>query len=167
MALNEAPVSLLSIVGALVLDVSHQRDSWLGLARARCRFLSGGALWYTTTAHKRYRVQREASSAMNALLMDNLQGIRQITQFSRQSHEDTRFAQRADLIGRWLALNPSCAPGQITVPRCNSSARSAPHSCCGSAACGSSTAKMQVGQLIAFMLYAGMFFYEPIGRLHA
>ena len=26
--------------------------------------------------------------------------------------------------------------------------------------------QMEVGQLVAFMLYAGMFFYEPIGRLH-
>jgi len=26
--------------------------------------------------------------------------------------------------------------------------------------------RMEVGQLVAFMLYAGMFFYEPIGRLH-
>jgi ABC-type multidrug transport system fused ATPase/permease subunit len=26
--------------------------------------------------------------------------------------------------------------------------------------------EMEVGQLVAFMLYAGMFFYEPIGRLH-
>src|SRR5256885_6855940 len=40
--------------------------------------LALGAIWYTTTAHKRYRMQREASSAMNALLMDNLQGVRQI-----------------------------------------------------------------------------------------
>src|ERR1044072_2236932 len=29
--------------------------------------LAGGALWYTLTAHRRYRVQRQASSAMNSL----------------------------------------------------------------------------------------------------
>src|SRR5215510_13735062 len=40
-------------------------------------FLAGGALWYTLTAHRRYRLQRRASSAMNALLHDNLAGIRQ------------------------------------------------------------------------------------------
>ena len=32
---------------------------------------------------------------MNALLMDNLQGVRQIKAFSRQTHEDERFAKRA------------------------------------------------------------------------
>src|SRR6202020_292755 len=58
--------------------------------------LAGGALWYTLTAHRRYRGQRQAASAMNALLMDNLQGVRQIKSFSQESHEDTRFASRAD-----------------------------------------------------------------------
>src|SRR5436305_2254746 len=58
--------------------------------------LVAGALWYTLTAHKRYRVQREAASAMNALLMDSLQGVRQIKAFGRQTHEDERFAARAD-----------------------------------------------------------------------
>lgn len=46
--------------------------------------LVAGALWYTTTAHHRYRQQREASSAMNALLMDNLQGI------AKSRHSDAR-----------------------------------------------------------------------------
>src|SRR5438874_6276818 len=32
--------------------------------------LAGGALWYTLTAHRRYRLQRRASSAMNSLLHD-------------------------------------------------------------------------------------------------
>src|SRR5262249_36077440 len=40
--------------------------------------LIAGALTYTLTAHRRYRLQRRAASAMNALLHDNLSGIRQI-----------------------------------------------------------------------------------------
>jgi ABC-type multidrug transport system fused ATPase/permease subunit len=65
--------------------------------------LAGGALWYTLTAHRRYRAQRRASSAMNAFLMDSLQGVRQIKAFGRQKHEDERFASRADDCGkaRW------------------------------------------------------------------
>src|SRR5437879_4159246 len=47
-------------------------------------FLAAGALWYTLTAHRRYRLQRRASSAMNALLHDNLSGIRQIRSFARE-----------------------------------------------------------------------------------
>ncbi|PYK46320.1 MAG: ABC transporter ATP-binding protein, partial [Verrucomicrobia bacterium] len=46
-------------------------------------FLAGGALWYTLTAHRRYRLQRRAASAMNSLLHDNLSGIRQIKSFVR------------------------------------------------------------------------------------
>src|SRR5690242_8575719 len=53
--------------------------------------LAAGAMWYTLTAHRRYRAQREASSAMNALLMDNLQGVRQIKAYGQQAHEDARF----------------------------------------------------------------------------
>src|SRR4030081_3605806 len=54
-------------------------------------FLAGGALWYTLTAHRRYRLQRRASSAMNSLLHDNLAGVRQIKSFVREREEHTRF----------------------------------------------------------------------------
>jgi len=47
--------------------------------------LVAGALWYTLSAHRRYRRQRQAIGAMNALLMDNLQGIRQIKAFGTRT----------------------------------------------------------------------------------
>src|SRR5438270_3594112 len=53
--------------------------------------LAAGALWYTLTAHRRYRLQRKASSAMNSLLHDNLPGIRQIKSFVREREEHRRF----------------------------------------------------------------------------
>src|SRR6058998_3784246 len=59
-------------------------------------FLAGGALWYTLTAHRRYRLQRRASSAMNALLHDNLSGIRQIKSFVREREEHGRFNSVSD-----------------------------------------------------------------------
>jgi ATP-binding cassette subfamily B protein/subfamily B ATP-binding cassette protein MsbA len=160
---EQGTVALLSIIGALVL--MFHTSVILGLVSlVPVPFLIGGALWYTTTAHKRYRVQREASSAMNALLMDNLQGIRQIKAFGRQSHEDTRFAGRAHdlregtlvVMRAWANYGPAMQffgafgtalvlwVGGVQVIH----------------------GKMEVGQLIAFMFYAGMFFYEPIGRLH-
>jgi ABC-type multidrug transport system fused ATPase/permease subunit len=160
---EQGTVALLSIIGALVL--MFHTSTILGLVSLiPVPFLIGGAMWYTTTAHKRYRVQREASSAMNALLMDNLQGIRQIKAFGRQKHEDTRFAGRADdlregtlvVMRAWASYGPAMQffgafgtalvlwVGGVQVIH----------------------GKMEVGQLIAFMFYAGMFFYEPIGRLH-
>jgi ATP-binding cassette subfamily B protein len=160
---EQGTVALLSIIAALVLMFhSSAILGWVSLIPVP--FLVGGAMWYTTTAHKRYRVQREASSAMNALLMDNLQGIRQIKAFGRQSHEDTRFAGRADdlregtlvVMRAWANYGPAMQffgafgtalilwVGGVQVIH----------------------GKMEVGELIAFMFYAGMFFYEPIGRLH-
>ena len=160
---EQGTVALLSIVGALVFMFLYSPVLAL-VALIPLPFLIGGALWYTLTAHKRYRLQREASSAMNALLMDNLQGIRQVKAFGRQDHEDQRFAQRADelrsgtlvVMSAWSWYGPAMQfvgafgigmilwVGGIQVLH----------------------GKMEVGQLVAFMLYAGMFFYEPIGRLH-
>src|SRR5712691_11838029 len=63
--------------------------SFVGLAPLPV--LAGGALWYTLTAHRRYRLQRRAASAMNSLLHDNLSGIRQIKSFVREPEEACRF----------------------------------------------------------------------------
>src|ERR1017187_5184557 len=160
---EQGTVAVLSIVAALVL-MSRASGTLTLVSLIPVPFLIGGALWYTLTAHKRYRLQREASSAMNALLLDNLQGIRQIKAFSRQPHEDERFAQRADDLRRgtlvvmrvWAAYGPAMqffgALGVGLVLWFG----------------GAQViqGKMEVGQLVAFMLYAGMFFYEPVGRLH-
>src|SRR3954465_3683757 len=41
------------------------------VAVAALPVLAAGAMWYTLTAHRRYRLQRKASSAMNSILHDN------------------------------------------------------------------------------------------------
>src|SRR4051812_32223028 len=92
---EQGTVSILSIVGVLAILFSTNATLAL-VALIPLPILAGGALWYTLTAHKRYRAQRLASSAMNALLMDNLQGVRQIKAFAREAHEDDRFATRAN-----------------------------------------------------------------------
>jgi ABC-type multidrug transport system fused ATPase/permease subunit len=160
---EQGTVAVLSIAGALVF-MFLSSPVLAGVALIPLPFLVGGALWYTLTAHKRYRLQREASSAMNALLMDNLQGIRQIKAFSRQTHEDARFAGRADELRRGTLVVmrawANYGPGMQFV---------------GAAGIGLvlwvggvqvMNGPMEVGELVAFMLYAGLFFYEPIGRLH-
>ena len=78
-------------------------------------FLAGGALWYTLTAHRRYRLQRRASSAMNSLLHDNLSGIRQIKSFVREREEHARFNSVSDQLRHatlvvmrvWAVYHPS------------------------------------------------------------
>ena len=125
--------------------------------------LALGALWYTLTAHRRYRRQREASSAMNAILMDDLQGIRQIKAYGRQVHEDERFADRAEnlrqgnlgIMRAWASYNPAmsffAALGTVLVLWFGGKAVMA--------------GGMTPGELVGFLFYL-MLFYEPVARLH-
>src|SRR5881296_325079 len=79
---EQGTVAVLSVVG--VLGFMFCRNPTLAaVALIPLPLLTAGALWYTLTAHNRYRAQRQASSAMNALLMDNLQGIRQIKAYDQ------------------------------------------------------------------------------------
>ena len=125
--------------------------------------LALGALWYTLTAHRRYRRQREASSAMNAILMDDLQGIRQIKAYGRQMHEDERFADRAEnlrqgnlgIMRAWANYNPAmsffAALGTVLVLWFGGKSVMA--------------GEMTPGELVGFLFYL-MLFYEPVARLH-
>ena len=126
-------------------------------------FLAGGALWYTLTAHRRYRLQRGAASSMNSLLHDNLSGIRQIKSFVREREEHMRFNQASDALRRatlvvmrvWALYNPSMylfgSLGVLLV-----------------VAVGTQdilSKAIQLGDLGAFLLLSG-FLYEPVGKLH-
>ncbi len=159
---EQGTVAILSIVGVLVL--LFYSDARLAcIALVPLPILAGGALAYTLTAHQRYRVQREAASAMNALLMDNLQGVRQIKAFDRQSHEDARFAQRADDLRKgslgimrvWALYSPAmsfaASLGTALVLWVGG----------GFVMSG----RITLGELFAFIVYLGLF-YEPVARLH-
>jgi ABC-type multidrug transport system fused ATPase/permease subunit len=100
---------------------------------------------------------------MNALLMDNLQGIRQIKAYGHQEHEDQRFAERA------AALRE----GTLSVMRVWANYSPAMSF---AAALGSALVlwigggfvlegKMKIGELVGFLFFLALF-YEPIARLH-
>jgi len=159
---EQGTVAVLSVAG--VTAFLFYLDPTLALvAMIPLPLLATGALWYTLTAHRRYRAQREAASAMNALLMDNLQGIRQIKAYGQQAHEDTRFAQRADDMRQGML-------GVMRVWATYSPAMSF------AAALGSGLVlwvggrmviqgTMTLGELVGFLFFLALF-YEPIGRLH-
>ena len=159
---EQGTVALLSVVGVLgFLFYTNPLLAWMALVPVP--ILAGGALWYTLTAHKRYRAQRQAASAMNALLMDNLQGVRQIKAYGQQAHEDGRFAQRADDLRR----------GTLGVMRAWANYSPAMSF---AAALGSGLVlwvgarlvlegSMTLGALVGFLFFLGLF-YDPIGRLH-
>ncbi len=159
---EQGSVALLSVVGVLII-LFWSDPVLAAVALAPLPLLAGGAVWYTVTAHRRYRVQRLAASAMNALLMDNLQGVRQIKAFGREPHEERRFAERADALRHGtLGIMRAWAlysPGMSLV-----------------AALGTGVVlwvggrqvlagSMSLGQLVGFLFYLALF-YEPVGRLH-
>ncbi|MDG1889953.1 MAG: ABC transporter ATP-binding protein [Verrucomicrobiota bacterium] len=160
---EQGTVAVLSVAGVLAF-LFAMNPTLTGVALIPMPLLMGGALIYTLTAHRRYRRQREAASAMNALLMDNLQGIRQIKAFCQQSHEDRRFSDRSHalrlgslgIMKAWAIYSPSMAfatslgtglvlwlGGRMVIQ-----------------------GQMTVGDLVGFVLFLG-FFYEPIARLHS
>lgn len=159
---EQGTVAVLGLMAVIVIML-FTNPLLTAVALVPLPILLGGALWYTLTAHRRYRKQRIASSAMNALLMDNLQGVRQIKAFGREPHEDQRFAKRADdlrvgtlgVMRVWATYSPAMTfagslglglvlwigGGQVLAGR------------------------LTLGQLIGFMFYLALF-YEPISRLH-
>jgi len=159
---EQGTVALLAIVGVTAIMFTTN-PILAAVALVPLPILTGGALWYTLTAHHRYRTQRAAASAMNALLMDNLQGVRQIKAFGREEHEDSRFADRADNLRKgtlgvmrvWAAYSPAMsfagALGTGLVLWVGGRQVLAD--------------KMTLGQLVGFTIYLGLF-YEPVTRLH-
>jgi ATP-binding cassette, subfamily B, bacterial len=125
--------------------------------------LVAGALTYTLTAHRRYRLQRRASSDMNALLHDNLAGVRQIKSFVREKEEHARFNRVSDQLRQatlvvmrvWAIYSPSMsmfeAIGALFVLGFGSHAVL--------------TGSMQIGDLVAFLMLTA-FLYDPLSRLH-
>jgi len=159
---EQGTVAFLSVIGVLIILFSTNA-TLAAVALIPLPILAGGALWYTLTAHRRYRAQRRAASAMNALLMDNLQGVRQIKAFGREPHEDARFARRADdlrestlgVMRVWAMYSPAmsfaAALGMGLVFWIGGRMVLA--------------GLMTLGELVGFIFYLALF-YEPVARLH-
>src|SRR3989449_11753444 len=93
--IEQGVVAVLQVV--IVLSVMFYFNAKLALlALIPFPFLIAGALTYTLTAHRRYRLQRRAASNINALLHDNLAGIRHIKTFAREREEHGRFNRASD-----------------------------------------------------------------------
>ena len=160
--LEQGVVAILSVIGVAAF-LFHMNATLALVAMSPIPVLAGGAMWYTLTAHRRYRKQREASSAMNALLMDNLQGVRQIKAFSRQAHEDERFSKRAgDMRSAQLGIMRIWAVYGPTMGFAGAAGFALVLWVGGSLAIAG---KMTSGELVGFLLFLHMF-YAPIGQLH-
>lgn len=161
--IEQGLIALLQLfgVGIILFRIDPLLAAW---SLAPIPFLAAGALYYTLTAHPRYRVQRKASSAMNSLLMDHLQGMRQIKTYAWLEEGARRFEKVAHevrtaslgIMKAWALYSPAMAWF------------AAVGTCLVLWVGGRSVleGKMAVGELVTFLLYVGMF-YEPVSRLHS
>src|SRR6266566_2337120 len=160
--IEQGVVAVLQVV--IVMAVMFYLNTKLALlALAPFPLLTAGALAYTLTAHRRYRLQRRAASAMNALLHDNLSGVRQIKSFVREKEQHGRFNRVSDQLRHatlvvmrvWAIYSPSMsmfeAFGAVLVLGFGSRAVLA--------------GGMKIGDLVAFLMLTA-FLYDPISRLH-
>jgi len=160
--IEQGVVAILQVI--IVITVMFYLNVKLALfALVPFPFLIAGALAYTLTAHRRYRLQRRASSDMNALLHDNLAGVRQIKSFVREKEEHARFNRVSDqlrhatlvVMRTWAVYSPSMsmieAIGALLIVGFGSHAVL--------------TGAMQIGDLVAILMLTA-FLYDPISRLH-
>src|ERR1700693_425432 len=160
--IEQGVIAILQVL--IVIAVMFYFNAKLALlALAPFPFLIAGALTYTLSAHRRYRLQRRAASAMNALLHDNLSGVRQIKSFARENEEHARFNRASNQLRHatlvvmrvWAMYSPSMsmleAFGAVIVLAFGSHAVL--------------TGGMQIGDLVAFLMLTA-FLYDPASRLH-
>jgi ATP-binding cassette subfamily B protein len=160
--IEQGVTAMLQVVIVLGM-MFYFRVSLTLVALASLPLLAAGALWYTLTAHRRYRLQRQASSAMNSLLHDNLAGIRQVKSYVRERAEHERFNSVSDRLRQatlivmrvWALYSPSMVlVGSLgIVLTVWFGARMV------------LAGSMETGDLIAFLMLTG-FLYEPIHKLH-
>jgi ABC-type multidrug transport system fused ATPase/permease subunit len=160
--IEQGVVAALQVV--IVISVMFYLNAKLALlALTPFPFLIAGALAYTLTAHRRYRLQRRAASAMNALLHDNLSGIRQIKSFVREKEEHGRFNRVSDQLRQatlvvmrvWAIYSPAMsmfeAGGAVIV--------------LGYGSYAVLNGTLQIGDLVASLMLMA-FLYDPISKLH-
>ena len=160
--IEQGAVAVLQITVVLVLMF------WWSPPLALCAltpvpFLIAGALAYTMTAGKRYSAQRRAASDLNSLLHDNLDGIRQIKGYARETAELSRFNTASEKLRQatlivmraWAFYNPGMSffssMGSLVV--------------LGYGGRAAINGQLDLGVLVAFLVLV-RFLYEPVGRLH-
>ncbi len=160
--IEQGVVAVLQII-IVVAVMFYLNPTLASLALVPLPLLIAGALGYTLTAHRRYRLQRRAASNINALLHDNLAGVRQIKSFAREREEHARFNRASDqlryatlvVMRTWAIYSPAMsmfeAIGALLVLGFGSHAVL--------------TGSLQLGDLVAILMLTA-FLYDPISRLH-
>jgi len=127
-------------------------------------FLAIGAWVYSTQGRDRYRNQREAASDLNALLHDNISGVRQIKAYAAENAEHSRFNRFSDnlrnaslrMMKWWAIYSPGMSflrmTGYVLVLAFGGGAVM--------------KGELTLGDFTKFLLFLSLF-YEPIDRLNS
>ncbi|MGC6426520.1 MAG: ABC transporter ATP-binding protein [Akkermansiaceae bacterium] len=125
--------------------------------------LAIGAWIYTRNAKSRYKQQRDAASDLNALLHDNIAGIRQIKAYAGEEEEHRHFNRLSNAMRRatlrvmkwWAFYNPGMSflnsVGYTLV--------------LGFGGYAVMQGSMDDSELVTFFLLLSLF-YEPVSKLH-
>ncbi len=158
---EQGAIALLSVAAVFAILCAKNGELAL-LALIPLPLLAAAIASYSIMSVQQFRALRGAMSTLNMLLLDNLQGIRQIKLFNRQPHENARFAERAGALRRralavlaaWAAYSPGIALigslGTVLVVWRGGAMAMA--------------GQMTLGELVGFLFYLTLF-YEPIGQL--
>lgn len=160
--IEQGLIALLQVVGiGIVLFLLHPEvAAWATLP---VPLLAIGAWIYSTQGRDRYRNQRDAASDLNALLHDNISGVRQIKAYAAEREEHDRFNRYSDALRTaslrmmkwWAIYSPSTSfirmIGYVLV--------------LGFGGAKVMDGTMTMGAFTQFLLYLSLF-YEPIGQLN-
>ncbi|MDB2674150.1 ABC transporter ATP-binding protein/permease, partial [Akkermansiaceae bacterium] len=158
-------LGLISVIQILAVGITmYWLDPTVALwATLPIPFLAMGAWVYTRNARGRYKAQRDAASDLNAVLHDNIAGIRQIKAYAAEKDEHEHFnglsgaLRKATLrIMKWWAFyNPSMSffnsMGYVLV--------------LGFGGHAVMQGTMDFDELLTFFLLLSLF-YEPVSKLH-
>lgn len=148
-------------IGIFLFYLNPEVAAWATLP---VPFLAIGAWIYSTKGRDRYRNQRDAASDLNALLHDNISGVRQIKAYAAEAAEHARFNHFSDLLRianlrmmKWWAFySPGMSfvrmTGYVLVLAFGSSAVM--------------RHELTIGDFTRFLLFLSLF-YEPIDRLNS
>ncbi|MCU0780023.1 MAG: ABC transporter ATP-binding protein/permease [Akkermansiaceae bacterium] len=147
-------------VGVFLFYLNPEVAAWATLP---VPLLVLGAWIYSTKGRDRYSNQREAASDLNALLHDNLSGVRQIKAYAAEQEEHARFNRFSEALRQttlrmmrwWAVYSPGMSflrmTGYVLVLAIGG--REVMHG------------TLRHGDFVAFLLFLSLF-YDPIDRLN-
>ncbi|MES2475972.1 MAG: ABC transporter ATP-binding protein [Verrucomicrobiota bacterium] len=161
--IEQGLIAALQVLGIGVF-LFYLNPSVAGWATLPVPLLAIGAWIYSTRGRDRYRNQRDAASDLNALLHDNISGVRQIKAYAAETAEHKRFNDYSDLLRKaslrmmkwWALYSPGMSfvrmTGYVLVLAFGG----------GSVMRG----EMTLGDFTRFLLFLSLF-YDPIDRLNS